>query len=141
MSLYPLTLDISLTPPAGVSTSLSARSNALSIRLEPPWHCRRPTRLLTSSPFRRLPVNVLNLRTTLALVLYGIRAIRPPDGDTLKKVTKVWTNFCTRFQLPRSSHAEESMMKVVSIGIGQTSSVRQNVEYKNYSTMYNCTDS
>jgi len=25
--------------------------------------------------------------------------------------------------LPRSSHAEESMMKVVSIGIGQTSSV------------------
>ena len=89
-------------------------------------------RLFTSSPFRRLPVNVLNLRTTLASVPYGIKAIRPPDGDTLKKVTKVWTNFSKRFQLPSPSQKDESIIKVVSMGIGHTSSVGNKEEFNSY---------
>ena len=64
---------------------------------------------------------MLNLRTTLASVPNGMRAIRPPDGDTLKKETKVWTKYNKRFQLLSLSHRDESIMKVVSIGIGHAS--------------------
>ena len=77
---------------------------------------------------------MLNLRTTLALVPYGIRAMRPPDGDTLKKVTKVWTNFSRRFQLPSPPQTEESIIKVVSIGMGHTSSVGDKDEFNSYTT-------
>ena len=120
-----LTLEIFLTPPSEVRTSTSARSSALSILLKPLWHCNKPTRLLTSPPLRRLPVNVLKLRTTLASLLNWIRAIRPPDGDTLKYVTNVWTKYSKRFQLLLSSQSDESIMKVVSIGMGHISSIEK----------------
>lgn len=52
-------------------------------------------------------------------------AIRPPDGDTLKKETNVWTKYSNRFQSLSLSHTDESIMKVVSIGIGHTVSVQK----------------
>ena len=110
-----------LIPAAVVKTSLSANSKALSILLNPPWHCKELTSLLTSVLLRRLPERVLNLRTTLASELKVMRAIRPPEGDTLKKFTKVLTKYSRRFQLPLSSQTLESIIKVVSIGIGQDS--------------------
>ena len=119
-------------PAAEVNTSLSASSNALSVLLKPLWHCRRPICLLTSALFRRLPVNVLNLRTTLAVLLYGTRAIRPPDGEILKKLTKVWTKFSKRVQSRRLRHSDESIMKVVSIGIGHSSPVDKKAQYISY---------
>ena len=64
---------------------------------------------------------MLNLRTTLASVPNAIKAIRPPDDDTLKKVTKVWTKYSKRFQLLSLSHRDESITNVVSIGIGHAS--------------------
>ena len=112
---------MSLIPAAVVKTSLSANSKALSILLNPPWHCKELTSLLTSVLLRRLPERVLNLRTTLASELKVMRAIRPPEGDTLKKFTKVWTKYSRRFQLLLSSQTLESIIKVVSIGIGQDS--------------------
>ena len=112
---------MSLIPPAGVKTFLSASSKALSILLNPPWHCKELTSLLTSVLLRRLPERVLNLRTTLASELKVMRAMRPPEGDTLKKFTKVWTRYSRRFQLLLSSQTLESIIKVVSIGIGQDS--------------------
>ena len=112
---------MSLIPPAVVRTSLSANSKPLSILLNPPWHCKELTSLLTSVLLRRLPERVLNLRTTLASELKVTRAIRPPEGDTLKKLTKVLTKYSRRFQLPLLSQTLESIIKVVSIGIGQDS--------------------
>ena len=50
-------------------------------------------------------------------------AIRPPDGETLKYVTKVWRKYNKRFQLLPSTQFDESTIKVVSMGIGQMSPV------------------
>lgn len=117
------TLGLFPKPPSEVSTSLPATSKPLSIRLNPLWQRRRLISLLTSAPLRRLPVNVLNLRSTLAWVLNWITATRPPDGDTSKKRTRVWRKFNKRVQLRRLAHPDESTMKVVSIGIGHSSPV------------------
>ena len=128
---FSFTLETSLIPPADVNTSLFASSNALSIRLKPLWHCKEPTLLLTSASFRRFPVNVLNLRTTLASVLNSISAMRPPDEETLKKLIKVWTKYSNRFQL-LTSQRDESIMNVVSIGIGHSSSAEEKNRALNY---------
>ena len=120
---------MSLIPPAVVKTSLSANSKALSILLNPPWHCKELTSLLTSVLLRRLPERVLNLRTTLASELKVTRAMRPPEGDTLKKFTKVCTKYSRRFQLLLLSQTLESIIKVVSIGIGQDSVEKKSIEF------------
>ena len=70
-----ITLGTSLMPAAGVNTSLSARSIALSIRLKPGRQTRRATCPLTSETLRREPVNVFNFRTKSGSLLYRMSAM------------------------------------------------------------------